>query len=188
MQLFHFTTLLDLPAILHTGITEGEVPLGPYKCEGAANLTRNPNPASQNWASQGNPLNKTRVRLTVDLPEESVVRFVDAMKDRGVKSSFLKQIDPAYHRRDWFFAFAGVPPEAIAKIEWLNNGEYNELAGDELKEMVAKIEKEKAEKLDVISEHSTTYNRTIKKLRLKPGVSESWLLDGDSRAFRKQGS
>ena len=56
LKLFHFTTLIDLPEILRDGITMGEVPLGPYKCEDAANLTRNGEPQSQGWSNQGNPL------------------------------------------------------------------------------------------------------------------------------------
>ncbi len=180
MQLFHFTNLLSLPAILREGITKGEVPISPNlaynRRPSAANLTTNGSPTDQQvWI--GGPTNKVAVRPTVDVPDAELTSF-RAVKDRyAIRSSWLKVIAPYEHRRHWYFAFGGVRPDQIQRIEILENGEYRQLSQAEVQELVAMIEAEIAENLE-IGLADSGMEAGARGFRFKSDWSDSWLIDG----------
>jgi hypothetical protein len=178
MKLYHFTSLLHLPSILREGITKGEVPLDPRtpynKLPQAPNLTSNGNPHQQSWI--GGLTDKTKVRLTVEVPDEDLTTFRQVRDKYGIRASWLKRLDPSYDRRNWYFAFGGIQPSQIVAVEVLENRSYRQIAGDELDELVARIEQEK-EKLDIGTiSHGVLAGAT--SIQLKSGHSSSWLLDG----------
>ena len=74
VKLYHFTNLMNLPAILREGILRGEVPVTPDTSIAqlnAPNLTANPNPADQRCWCRG-ATNKTKIRLTVEIPSDKL--------------------------------------------------------------------------------------------------------------------
>lgn len=179
MRLYHFTALIHLPRILREGITRGEVPVSPNTpvtqlC--APNLTTNPNPVDQHWCF-GCPINKTKIRLTVDVADEKLTSFRQVKEKYKMKASWIKILDCSYERRHWYFAFGGVPVEQITKIEMLDNGAYRELAPEELRELVARIEEERNTKFTFVAVTSGRRAGHIAP-RFKDGHHESWLCDG----------
>jgi len=186
MQLYHFTNLLSLPAILREGITTGEVPISPNLAysqrPSAANLTTNGDPAAQDvWT--GGPTNKIAIRLTVELPVEELTSFREVKEKYRIRSSWLKLIAPYEHRRHWYFAMNGVRPEQIEKVELLDNGQYRQLSPVEVQKLVAWIEAEVAEKLEFSSITSGPV-AGARAFRLKGLFTDSWLMDGP--AFRAE--
>lgn len=180
MQLHHFTNLLSLPAILREGITMGEVPISPdlpyNRRPNAANLTTNGDPTAQDvWT--GGLTNKIAVRLTVELPVEELTSFREVKEKYRIRSSWLKLIAPYEHRRHWYFAMNGVRPEQIEKVELLDNGLYRQWPPVEVQGLVACIETEIAEKLE-ISFVKNGLAAGARAFHLKPGVIDSWLFDG----------
>lgn len=188
MKLFHFTHLLSLPGILREGIIMGEVPISPdipYDDRPkAANLTTNENQSEQSWYSSkskkkqseinlkyGPPLtNKMAIRLTIAISEGELTSFQEAAKRFNTSPEWEKKLGSAQERQQWFYAFEGVRPDQIRKIERLVKGKYCKLSPDELNQLVTAIEKEREQKLIVEGEQMTIY--------FKPGYSESWLIDG----------
>jgi hypothetical protein len=68
MKRYHCTAKEFLPAILSAGSTQGDVATSPTGGFQAPWLTADPEPANQDW-KRGAGVNKSAVRLTVDLPD-----------------------------------------------------------------------------------------------------------------------
>lgn len=191
MQLFHFSPLLHLPVILREGITRGEVPIDPDMPHNqlpiAANLTTNGNPNDQIWTG-GGPLNSLMVRFTVEVPELDLTSFREVKEQYHVRSKWLKMIAPYEHRRHWYFAFNGIRPDQIEKVELFDEGSYRQLSQLEVLELVSQIEQETSEKLE-ISTISGGKNAGKRGVRLRDHASDSWLIDGVKfRAARFMGT
>jgi len=175
MRLYHFTCLLHLPWIMKQGITKGEVPTGPipYRLRPqAANLTRDPDLNHQSTWILDNHADKTKIRITVEVPDTSVTSFRDMRERYRIKSSYLKKLDPTYQRPNWFFAFGGVSPDQFLAVEIREGRTYRTLSDDELRSLVARIEEERDSKLEFLPDDGTL------PVKLKDGFSESWLIDG----------
>src|SRR4051794_18764913 len=73
MRLYHFTCRLWWHFIRDTGIDRGEAPVSSGEMLNYPNLTSNPDPGPQQWAKAGRTarmlLDKTAVRITVDIPD-----------------------------------------------------------------------------------------------------------------------
>jgi hypothetical protein len=180
VKLYHFTNLMNLPAILREGILRGEVPVTPYTSIAqlnAPNLTANPNPADQRCWCRG-ATNKTKIRLTVEIPNDKLTSFRQVQKKYRMKSGWVKALDPSYERRHWFFAFGGVPVQQITKVEILDNGAYRELAPEELCALVAGIEQER-EKVFRFCRITSGLHAGHIGFQFKDGHQDSWLLDGE---------
>ena len=180
MKLYHFTRLLNLPRILREGIVIGEVPISPNvryaERPKAANLTSNKNQTGQLWCSE-NRISKVAIRLTVDVPENELTSFQEVAKQYNTSPEWLERLGSARHRRQWFYAFAGVHPSQIRKVERLVNGQYRNQSHGELKTLVAAIERELGLKW-LVEFETTGLNAGAERYRIKPGYSESWLIDG----------
>jgi hypothetical protein len=180
VKLYHFTALTHLPAILREGILRGEVPVTPYTSIttlNAPNLTTNPNPADQKcWC--GGILNKTKVRLTVEMPNDKLTSFRQIKEKYKMKSRWVKLLDPSYERRHWFFTFGGVSVQQITKIEIFDDGAYREFTSEELRVLLARIEEEREK---VFRFHLVTSGRRAGHIdfEFKDGHHDSWLLDGE---------
>ena len=182
MLLFHFTSLLNLPGILQHGITRGEVPVDPYcsydRLPQAANLTTNGSPSGQDiWNRSNTITDKTKMRLTVDVPDVELTTFRQVIEKYRMGSSWAKVIAPNEHRRYWYFAFRGVRPEQINKVEIMEDGDYRQLPHGEVKLLVTEIEAEKALKLDFPVIKSGRMRGSV-SVRLRPGFDDCWLFDG----------
>jgi len=180
VKLYHFTALMHLPAILREGIRRGEVPVTPYTPPAklhAANLTTNPNPTDQRCWCRG-ILNKTKIRLTVEVHSDKLTSFRQVQKKYRMRSKWVKALDPSYERRHWFFAFGGVSVQQIAKVEIFDDGVYRELAPDELRALVDRIEEERKR---VFRFQLVTSGRRAGHVdpHFKDGHQDSWLLDGE---------
>jgi hypothetical protein len=116
--LYHFTTRLYLPSILRQGINKGDVATEPDRGFNAPWLTVDPSFHNQPW-DMGSFLDKTEVRLTVEVPEGdenlwSWAHLVEkyniepfweaAMTQRGMKAN------------SWFARLGGVPLMWITEV------------------------------------------------------------------------
>lgn len=175
VTLYHFTCLMNLPAILREGITKGEVPisLASFKGPSAANLTRNPSPlATGSWGATKALTNKTKVRLTVEVRKTLVSSFAEINRAYNVPPQWVKALAPNGEGKDWFYVFSGVQPDSITKVEIEDNGEYREPEADELAALVERIAEER----------NRLVFRNIDNARVFVGVThgeaDSWLFDG----------
>ena len=62
-------------------------------------------------------MDKTKVRITVEAPADSLRSFREVKECYKIKSSWLKIIDPGYQRPGWYFAFNGVQPSQFVAVE-----------------------------------------------------------------------
>jgi hypothetical protein len=188
MRLYHFTCLLWLPEILKDGITLGEVPTGPTRSKdrpNAANLTNDPDPRHQSVWTGRNAADKTKVRLTVEVPDNEVMSFRQLVDRFKIKSSWLKRIDPSYQRPHWFFAFDGVSPEKITTVEIREGDTYKAISGEELQQFVARITEERDARLEITIK-TTGFLAGTPSVRFKEGFKKSWLLDNLDEEGREQ--
>jgi hypothetical protein len=175
MRLYHFTCLFWLPPIMRVGLINGEAPLSGDDWLQAVNLTSNPSAEAQHWC-RGTPVDKTKVRLTVHLPEGDarLERFRDACKRLGVRKDFQKRLDAYGQGKFWFYWWGTVPPEWIESVEVrAPDGTYAPCQGEGLQDLLRTVEEEWG-KFEVTEDW-----RGFVCIRFKPGVKESWLLDGN---------
>ncbi|HEX4144543.1 MAG TPA: hypothetical protein VHY91_13635 [Pirellulales bacterium] len=152
MTLHHFTCLLHLPEVYREGITRGEIPIDPRipyaSIPMAANLTTNPDRDTQRrvWAGGSRlAFDKTRLRLTVEMPLHELLTYRQLRERFRIKSRFVKALAPVTERGHWFYAFAGVKPCQIVRYEmWTRvGGMYEEIAAELMPECAAEIEAER---------------------------------------------
>lgn len=144
-RLYHFTCLCYLPLILRDGIQKGEVPVGVYpRNPNAANLTGYGDRKGQEWFKSSNILDKTKVRLTVEVPHNDITSFEAVASDYSLTEAWIMVIDPLKHRDRWYFAFDGVSPENIVEVALAPgaSSEYELVPGETLESLLADIEKE----------------------------------------------
>jgi hypothetical protein len=186
--LYHFTNLLNLPGIMRDGITLGEVPVShkiPY-CDRpkAANLTRIKEPKENTfWCKQG-PTNKLKIRLTVDVPDKDLMMFADAVIKYKIADDWVKKLAPENHRKQWYYAFGGVKPSQIIRVERLVDGKYEKQDQAALATLIAAIETERNLKFTfhVVQDG---LDKGARGKMWKPGQSTSWLEDGNSKLERR---
>lgn len=174
MRLYHFTCLFNLPWIIREGITKGEVPVGPMPLSSrpnAANLTDDPSREHQSQWTHGSVMDKTKVRITIDVPDADLTPFCRVKEQFKIRNSWLKRIDSLGYRRHWYFAFGGVPPDQIASVEVHDGHAYHAVADDELRTLIAAIDEERESKLEVIPDPTGLF------VRFKSGFTETWLFD-----------
>lgn len=169
--LYHFTCLLHLPGILREGITQGEVPVSPDRRLNGPNLTTSGNPQAQRWAA-GSAGDKTRVRLTVHVPEGDgrLESWQGICRRLRVERRLQRWLDPTGQAKFWFIYWGVIPTEWIKVVELRQDGDYVPCSPDELRDLVAAIEVER-EKL--VFEGNCC--------RPKEGHDTCWLLDGQAR-------
>lgn len=182
MILYHYTGLMWLPNILSEGLTRGEIPSDPrkvaYNERQAVNLTTNPNADDQLriWAT--GTIDKTRIRITVEMPDAELTTFRQMRErypDMG-KSKVLKIMCPIEERKHWFFApFVGT--DRFRAVEIKEGKSYREIKGDELADLANKVHAERDQAFIM-----RTIERGLSKGNVefffRDGVSESWLFDG----------
>lgn len=175
MKLYHFTCMLHLPSILREGITRGELPIDPNepydKSPQAANLTSNGrrNDQIRTW-TEGTIVDKSRVRLQVDVPDGELMTFRTAKQKFGLREKWLKILDPYQERHGWFYAFGGVKPDQIVEVAVFETPEYRVKVGAELDELVSRIQAE-------IDRAFVLHDAGERAATLKEGIHESWLMD-----------
>ena len=185
MRLYHFTALMHLPAILREGLRIGMVPINPTVSVAqinAPNLTTNPDPAAQSCWCGGGIVNKTKIRMTVEVPDDKLTSFRQIMQKYKMRNSWVKLLDPYYERPHWYFAFDGVPVEHITKIEILEGRAYRELPSDELQALSARIDREREDTFRVTTVKSGR-QAGYERLDFKDGRHASWLLDGEMQVM-----
>ena len=177
MLIYHFTCLVNLPEVIREGITKGEIPTAktPYGDRPqAANLTTNPKREDQDLWNTGR-VDKTRIRLTMDLPDSDLTSFREVKERFKITSTWLKRLAPYHARQHWYFAFGGVRPDHITLVEKWDDGKYS--AVENLPELVQQVENER-ERAMVLRISTSGIGRGALVMELKPGGENSWLLDG----------
>ena len=179
MKLYHFTHLLALPEILSEGITRGEVPTSPTvplsERPNAANLTTCRHPERTIWGV--GITDKMAIRLTVQVPQSHLGTFQEVAERYGTPQEHIETLGSKKDRQTWFYAFDGVPPEQICKIERLVGGEYIEQSAKDVRTLISAIKTERSQKLSFKLE-TTGPRAGIIRVTLKPDYSRCWLFDG----------
>lgn len=177
MKLYHFTTFLALPRILRDGITIGEVPTSPdiplADRPNAANLTTDGNLKHQHWNAPQSI--NFAIRLIVEVPESELTTFQEVADRYETTTEWADQLGTPAERKHWFYAFRGVKPNQILKVERLIKGVYCQQSKLELKKLVADIDKEMDQKI-VVDQIESGLNAGALTYNLKPGFRGSWLL------------
>jgi hypothetical protein len=174
-RIFHFTNQINLPEILRDGIDRGEVPISPTDIRQAPNLTSSPNARAQAWAVDSNITDKTKMRLTVRIPgkDERLETWLSISRRLRSPTWWQRRLDPTGQAKFWFVFWGTIPPEWITVVEIRNDDDtYSTRSGEVLDALVR----------DIVTEREEKFNRRGKGpdavLQLKPGVEDSWLLDG----------
>ncbi len=140
-KLYHFTGLLHLPPILKDGITKGEFPVDYYKVLQYPNLTKEKNPLSNTVWSQGSTIDKTKIRLTCNVEEKNLKNQLSYWKELKVGKQFIKDIDKYGESYNWYIYLETITPNMISLVEIkTKNNEFSEIKGNELKELLERIE------------------------------------------------
>lgn len=182
MKLFHYTALLYLPSIIREGINRGEVPIPRdirTLVDNAANLTTNPNDADQTRIWAEGRLDKTKIRITVDVDQSELVTFRQLRERYDLTAKWWKHVAPIEERKHWFYAFGGVQPAQFCSIKLRTDAAYKLLDDDALSNLISRITAERERALVLTPKPNSTLVDDF-DLGFKPGVYESWLVDGDS--------
>jgi hypothetical protein len=172
LKLSHFTSLVFLPAILRDGLTKGEVPLRPGKALNAANFTSNPNPHALHWAVLG-PLDKSRVRLEVDVPDDRLEPWRAAMLRLKVNKGYMRDLDTQGQGKFWYFYWGTVLPSRILSVDVREGQDYRPRSGSDLDALIADINTE------LLHLEFGRREDGVPLIRRKDGTRKSWLYDGN---------
>jgi hypothetical protein len=116
---YHFTSEDNLPSIMRSGISRGDVPTSPVGGFQAPWLTLNPNPQQQHWSMGGS---KTQVRLTVEIPDDEAEKlwpWLELAKEAETPEWWLDALNQSGGGGDaYWLVFLGV-----IKPEWITNVE-----------------------------------------------------------------
>jgi hypothetical protein len=123
MKLYHFTSLRHLRGIALYGLTVGDVPTNLEKWEGRYGvwLTSNSDPRGHGLFGAAD---KTRIRLTVDAPENAyLVRWVDWAATNVTRDTMNRLHSLAPNYESWYVYFGIIRPSAIVECVDLHAGE-----------------------------------------------------------------
>ena len=152
MTLHHFTSLFHLPEIYRGGITRGEIPINPRipyaSVPMAANLTTNPDRDSQRrvWAGGSRlAIDKTRLRLTVEMPLHELLTYRQLREKYKIKSRFVKARRSCDRTWPLVLCFRGrqAEPDRALRVVDAGWGKYEEIAAELMPEFVAELEAER---------------------------------------------
>lgn len=182
-RLYHYTCLLWLPSIMREGIKNGDIPIDRtiqyQQRKLAANFSTNGNRKDQLRIWAVGCCDKTRIRLTVDVPERDLINYRQLRERFSIQAKWQKGLAPMQERKHWFYAFGGVPTEKISGVEMWNDGQYAPIAGADLDKLICDIEAETKRALHIEVIKSGRFAGT-RMVELHNGFSSSWLLDGSS--------
>lgn len=117
--LYHFTARLYLPSILRNGINKGDVATAPDHGFNAPWLTTDPEFGSQPW-DRGSFLDKTEVRLTVEVPEgdQNLWSWPYIAEKYNIDPIWLATMThDGVKSNSWFARLGGIPLMWITEIK-----------------------------------------------------------------------
>jgi hypothetical protein len=128
MRLYHYTALLYLPDIMREGLTRGEVPLDlrgvlTGTSPSHPNLTGSANPAGQDRA-RGSALDKTKVRITVDVPDGDplLVRWLDLCRQHRTPRDLIRRLDRHGQGKFWWIYRGVIAPDWFDAVREVDLG------------------------------------------------------------------
>ena len=148
MKLYHFTAISKLKSILGEGLTRGEVVVDFNDVLNGVNLTNDPSSSGhglcnaefltpeltdklglQLAATRPVPFfpNKRKVRITVNVPNGSVTRWLRwASKnvDDGTREALIRSGGGIAKARSWYFSFDPIPTDRFVSVEIRQHGEW----------------------------------------------------------------
>lgn len=143
MELFHFTSIAKLPAILRSqrlqlsesGISEKRPMAGPP----VVWLTKNGDPAAEAHGIHHDPVNqklhdyhlidKTRIRFTVELPNVRVTRWADWARSHGIDRAYLSRVMSIKGAFSWYVCERPITIESWIMVEDVQADKVIWLAG-----------------------------------------------------------
>ena len=168
-KLYHFTCLKHLPSILASGgLKRGHIPTMPSLDATIVNLTSIGEKRQQHWYHDyDNIVDKTRIRITVNISEDKLKRWKQIQTEFGIRSKEIKRLDPQGQRRNWFYAFNEVGLDCFKAIQIWQDGQYWHLEVDD------------AYKLAEVIQEELTKNVVMVNGYLVHNGDDSWLMDGN---------
>lgn len=162
MKLYHFTAISMLENILVEGLTRGEVVVDFNNVLNGVNLTSDSSSSGHGLCNaeflmpeladkirrqlaDSRPVpffpNKRKVRITVDVPNGSVTRWLRwASKnvDDATRKSLIRSGGGIVKARSWYFSFDPIPTDRFVSVEirqdgqWIDYHEYNGTMEEEI--------------------------------------------------------
>jgi hypothetical protein len=111
LKLHHFTATELLPAIIADGLRYGDVPTSPSEGFNAVWLTTSHKAHQQKW-KEGGSLNKTAIRLTVEIPDgDPLLLKWSTFAANVVDKTYLQALhSTGGHRSDDWYIYRGIIP------------------------------------------------------------------------------
>ncbi len=136
MRLYHFTSTWHIPAIIETGISQGEVPLrkADHGIKGVWLTTNNDN-SKQDWIA-GCSLDKAEIRISLTIDDAAPLLFKWDIFSKlvNIKKASLRSFnsygDGAKH---WWVYLGELPTKTFDLVEIYNNGKWSILPTHDLK-------------------------------------------------------
>ncbi len=92
MQLYHFTSIYHLRGIAKYGLTVGDVPTDMDAVKGIVGVWLTTSPTPEGHGLSGSKADKTRFRLTVDVPEDRLLHKWTAWARSNVPARTLQML------------------------------------------------------------------------------------------------
>jgi hypothetical protein len=124
MKLYHFTSLNHLRGIALYGLTVGDVPTDLAKWEGRCGVWLTSNSDPRGHGLEGSSGDKSRIRLTVDVPDNAcLVRWVDWAAKHVARDTRNTLHNTTPNFESWYVYFGVINPGAIVECVDLQTGE-----------------------------------------------------------------
>lgn len=117
--LYHFTSHVWWHYIRAEGLARGEVPVNETTVLDHPNLTADPLPGAQTWA--GGAMNKTAVRITVQVPEGDgrLVSWRSLTERYGMGRRYYRELNEAggWGAKNWHIFLGHIPPDWFTDVD-----------------------------------------------------------------------
>ena len=139
MKLYHFTSQRHLHAIGRFGLTVGDVPTDIQRNEGRCGVWLTSDSNSRGHGLEGSAADKSQFRLTVNVPENSLlVRWVDWAAKNVTPTTVRLLHSTAGGFATWYVYFGVIARAAILECVDIQTGKIVEGWGDTQSELDVK--------------------------------------------------
>ncbi len=122
MKLYHFTARHHLPAIRAAGVLKVTESNMSKRREHAGPdvvwLTSNPEPAAHTW-KVGSIVDKTEVRITVEVPKRAAHRWREWARRRGIDREWMRVLASVGGSGSWYVVERPIPEAEWVAVEVL---------------------------------------------------------------------
>lgn len=125
MKLYHYTSTAHLRGIGRYGLTVGDVPTNLPLVEGKIGIWLTTSPSAVNHGLEGSAVDKTEVRMAVELPDAKPLCKWDDWAPRNATRSTIDRLEAGRTEaaRTWFVYFGWISPASITEVVSMRTGD-----------------------------------------------------------------